>query len=141
MASRPSREWNFDGCRSAVVLIAGTNSGAGKTGLPLVVRVLDAPESLAVCREEKIPEEMIIAGRGPFSIEENISAITSFGIGTMVTKESGKAGGIDAKLAAARVTKCRLIVIRRPSLPASGPVFGNIPSLLKAVDAHIASLV
>jgi precorrin-6A/cobalt-precorrin-6A reductase len=105
---------------------------ARRTGVPLAVRVLDAPESLAACRTAGIPEERIIAGRGPFSVEANLAAIRRFGIGVIVTKESGRAGGLDAKLAAADQTGAHVIVIRRPEETASGPAFDN-PAALIAV--------
>jgi precorrin-6x reductase len=102
---------------------------ARRAGVPLAVRVLDIPESLAACRAAGIPEDRIIAGRGPFSVTENLAAIHRFGIGVIVTKESGRAGGIEAKLAVADQANCRLIVIRRPLMPASGPAFDH-PLLL-----------
>ncbi len=107
---------------------------ARRTGVPLAVRVLDAPESLAACREAGIPEERIIAGRGPFSLEENLAAVLRFGIGVIVTKESGKAGGLDAKLAAARRANCAVVVIRRPKPPAGGPVFDSPAALITALQ-------
>jgi precorrin-6A/cobalt-precorrin-6A reductase len=107
---------------------------APRTGVPLIVRVLDAPESLAACREAGIPEDRIIAGRGPFSVEENLIAIRRFGIGVIVTKESGRAGGFDAKLAAARQANGLVIVIRRPETPASGLAFDNPATLIAALQ-------
>lgn len=102
---------------------------ARRTGVPFAVRVLDIPESLAACQAAGIPEDRIIAGRGPFSVAENLAAIHRFGIGVIVTKESGRAGGIEAKLAAADRANCLLIVLRRPETPDSGPVFEH-PLLL-----------
>jgi precorrin-6A/cobalt-precorrin-6A reductase len=111
---------------------------ARRTGVPLAVRILDAPESLAACRAAAIPENRIIAGRGPFSLEENLAAIRHFGIGVIVTKESGRAGGLDAKFAAARQANCRVIVLRRPETAASGPVFDNPASLIAALKDLLA---
>ena len=105
-----------------------------RTGVPLAVRVLDAPESLAACRAAGITEERIIAGRGPFTFEENLSAIRRFGIGILVTKESGRAGGFDAKLAAARQANCQIIVLRRPELPDTGLTFDNPAALVTALQ-------
>ncbi len=132
--------------RSPVLLTTGSRNlapyaeAARRTGTSLVVRVLNTPESLAACREAGISKESILTGRGPFSVEENIAAIRRFGIGTLVTKEGGKAGGMEAKYKAARLTKCRLIVIRRPSIATSGPVFDNETAMIAAVKKHIFSL-
>jgi precorrin-6A/cobalt-precorrin-6A reductase len=104
------------------------------TGIPFVVRVLDAPESLTACREAGIAEERIIAGRGPFTLEANLAAIHRFGIGVIVTKESGRAGGLDAKLAAAHKTDCRVIVLSRPDTPDTGSVFDNPAALITTLQ-------
>ena len=112
---------------------------ACRTGVPYIVRVLDTRESLNACRAAGIPEDRIIAGRGPFSVEENLAAIRRFGIGVIVTKESGRTGGVEAKLIAANQTQCRVIVIRRPETRNSGPVFDDpatLISALKDIAAH-----
>jgi precorrin-6A/cobalt-precorrin-6A reductase len=114
---------------------------ARRTGVPFAVRVLDIPESLAACRAAAIPEDRIIAGRGPFSVTDNLAAIHRFGIGVIVTKESGRAGGIDAKLAAARQAKCRLIVLRRPAMPAAGPVFDHPLHLISCLAGLVPAAV
>ena len=106
---------------------------ARRTGVPLAVRVLDAPESLAACRAAAIPEDRIIVGRGPFSVEENLAAIRRFDIGMIVTKESGRAGGFNAKLAAAEQANCRIIVLRRPETPASSLTFAHPAALIAAL--------
>lgn len=109
---------------------------ARRTGIPLAVRVLDSPESLAACRDAGIPDGMVIAGRGPFSVDENIAVIHQFNIGTIVTKDSGRAGGFSEKRTAARISGCRLIVVRRPAASAAGPIFEAISSLVDAVAVH-----
>jgi precorrin-6A/cobalt-precorrin-6A reductase len=111
---------------------------AHRTGLPYAARVLDTWESLDACRAAGIPKDRIIAGRGPFSLEENLAAIRRFEIGVIVTKESGRTGGVDAKLAAARLTRCQVIVIRRPETPTSGPVFDDPAGLIAALKAICA---
>jgi len=113
---------------------------ARRTGIPCVARVLDSRESLDACRAAGIPEELIIAGRGPFSVEENLAAIHRFGIGVIVTKDSGRSGGVEAKLAAARQTDCRVIVIRRPETPACGPIFDHPAALIAALREIKGSL-
>ncbi len=126
--------------RPPVLLTTGSRNlapyaeAARRTGIPLAVRVLDAPESLAACRAAGIAEERIIAGRGPFTLEENLAAIRRFGIGVIVTKESGRAGGLDAKLAAAHKTDCRVIVLSRPDTPDTGSVFDNPAALITTLQ-------
>jgi precorrin-6x reductase len=110
---------------------------ARRTGILLAVRILDIPESLAACRAAGIPEDRIITGRGPFSVAENLAAIRRFGIGVIVAKESGQAGGIDAKLAAARRENCRVIILRRPTIPSHDPVFDRPAALISALAALV----
>ncbi len=113
--------------------IAPYAEAARRTGIPLTVRVLDAPESLAACRTAGIAEERIIAGRGPFSLEANLAAIRRFGIGVLVTKESGRAGGLEAKLAAASQANCQVIVLSRPETPPAEFAFERPAALIAAL--------
>jgi precorrin-6A/cobalt-precorrin-6A reductase len=80
-----------------------------------VARVLPHGESLEACRKAGIPADSVIAGRGPFSVEENREAIRRFSIGVLVTKDSGNAGGVREKLEAARLERCRVVIVRRPA--------------------------
>jgi precorrin-6A/cobalt-precorrin-6A reductase len=84
--------------------------------LPLVVRVLDHPESLDACLRAGIPREHVLLGRGPFSIEDNRRHICTFGIGVLVTKDSGVAGGVIEKLQAAQAENCAVVVVARPAI-------------------------
>ncbi len=88
------------------------------------------------CRLSGVAEEWIVTGRGPFSVEENRRQIRAFDIGTLVTKDSGPAGGVPEKLAAARAEGCRVVVVRRP---ADDPAaFSEIEALILAVRAVVA---
>ncbi|MCE5280886.1 MAG: precorrin-6A reductase [Deltaproteobacteria bacterium] len=106
---------------------------ARRTGIPLAVRVLDSPASLSACREAGIPEQRVIAGRGPFTVEENLAAIRQFSIGVIVTKESGRAGGLEAKLTAARQAGCLTVAIRRPEIPGRGLTFHDPDVLIQVL--------
>lgn len=125
----------------AVLLTSGSRNlspyaeEAKRTGVPLVVRVLPHPESLAACRGAGIPAEMVIAAKGPFSVAENINAIRKFGISVLVTKDSGAAGGVPAKIEAARREKCRVIVVERPAT-GDGLMFQSIEKLIKYLEMN-----
>ena len=105
-------------------------------GLPLVVRVLDHPDSWKACRRAGIPPENVLLGRGPFSVEENRRHLRAFAIGVLVTKDSGQAGGTAEKLQAAQAEGCRVVVIQRPA-QTIGHFFSEIDSLLQAVADHV----
>ena len=51
-----------------------------------------------------------------------------------MTKESGRAGGIDAKLAAAHQANCRVIILSRPETPQVQFAFESPESLITALQ-------
>jgi precorrin-6A/cobalt-precorrin-6A reductase len=105
-------------------------SEASRTGATLVVRILPESDSLEACRKTGIPEECIIAARGPFSVEDTCRIIRRFGIGVLVTKDSGIAGGMKEKLEAARLEACRVIAVKRP-MSYSSQAFSDNNSLVQ----------
>jgi precorrin-6A/cobalt-precorrin-6A reductase len=103
-----------------------------RTGTPLVARVLDYPPSIQECRDAGLDDEQIVVGRGPFSTEENRETIRQFSIGTLVTKDSGAAGGVEAKMEAARLEGCRVVLVQRPD--AQGKACVTIDDLVMQVE-------
>jgi precorrin-6A/cobalt-precorrin-6A reductase len=106
-----------------------------RCGISLVVRVLDHPTSLAACHAAGIAPEQVLSGRGPFSEAENRRQIREFGIGVVVTKDGGEAGGSLDKLAAARAEGCRLIVVQRPAA-ADSENYTSLEALVAALTQH-----
>ena len=103
----------------AVLSTTGAKELAVYQALPcyrerLVARVLDDDASLEKARSMGLPDEHILAGRGPFSQQENEDVIERFDIKTLVTKESGTAGGYPEKRAAARAHGVTVVVVARP---------------------------
>lgn len=80
----------------------------------LYARVLNRPESVGACESAKLEESRRILGRGPFSYEDNVKLIRQHEIGVVVTKESGKVGGVEEKWRAAEHEGCQFVVVRRP---------------------------
>jgi precorrin-6A/cobalt-precorrin-6A reductase len=108
---------------------------ARATGIPLIVRALASPESLEACEKAGIPPNRVITSRGPFTLEENLDVITKHQIGVLVTKDSGKAGGVAQKLEAARVTNCEVVVVARPDSDAEcDTVWSDITELGVAIS-------
>lgn len=105
-------------------------------GVALIVRVLPEEESLQACAAAGIAPGSIVTGRGPFSLAENRKTIRTFGIGVLVTKDSGRSGGVGEKLEAARLEGCRVVVVRRPERP-EGQVFEDPTALIAAVLATV----
>jgi precorrin-6x reductase len=104
-------------------------SEARKRGIAMRARVLNHPDSVSACHEAGLSANEILCADGPFTLEENIKHLESFGV--LVTKDSGEAGGVDTKLAAARQCGCEVVVIERPSRPVPG--YASIESLVHAV--------
>ncbi len=126
--------------RRTVLLTTGSRNlepyarQARRTGLPLYARVLPLTESLAACRAAGLTEAAVIAARGPFSVAQNQAAIRTTGAGVIVSKDGGAEGGVPAKLEAARLEGCRVVVVRRPSSFPPAPV-RSIGELLEALRA------
>ena len=100
---------------------------AGLTPERLFPRVLPSHESLAACEALGIPHRNIIAMQGPFTQALNAALIRQYGIQYVVTKDGGAPGGFPEKLAAAKETGARLIVLRRPE--EDGMPFDEVLSL------------
>ncbi len=79
----------------------------------LYVRVLPGMESLKLCIEQGISGKQILALQGPFSIEMNEAMLRQYHIRCLVTKESGKNGGYQEKIEAARHIGIPVYVIGR----------------------------
>jgi precorrin-6A/cobalt-precorrin-6A reductase len=111
---------------------------AGKGGLEkgagVFYRILPAEKSFQAARAAGICPESIIAARGPFSKEDNISIIRKFNIGVVVTKDSGAAGGFLEKILAAKDTACHVVIIKRPDESFIENKFSTIENLISAVQ-------
>ena len=80
----------------------------------LFVRVLPTREALALCAAAGIPASHIIAMQGPFSQAFNAALYDQWGIRTVVTKDSGRAGGVEEKVLPALGRQIHVILIDRP---------------------------
>lgn len=106
----------LEGLEGTVLLTTGSKEL--KDFLPvkdrLYVRVLPSVKAIGICESCGIANSHIIAEQGPFSYEENLAVMKRYGVSVMVTKESGKNGGYDEKIRAARAAGVRVIAIERP---------------------------
>ncbi|MFC2662105.1 MAG: precorrin-6A/cobalt-precorrin-6A reductase, partial [Eubacterium sp.] len=80
----------------------------------LYPRVLPTVKSIQLCEEAGIPRKNIIAMQGPFSTAMNCCILRDYDISYMVTKESGRQGGLFQKIEAAEECGVQLLMIRRP---------------------------
>lgn len=80
----------------------------------LWVRVLPMSESLAQCAACGIAPARVMAMQGPFDEAMNLAMLRFTGARTLVTKDTGGAGGYAAKIGAARRAGAGVVVIGRP---------------------------
>lgn len=78
----------------------------------LYVRILPGRESLELCMEQGIKGRQILALQGPFSTEMNAAILKQYDIRHMVTKNSGRTGGYQEKLEAAKMLGIPVYVIQ-----------------------------
>jgi precorrin-6A/cobalt-precorrin-6A reductase len=94
---------------------------AGCAGLRFLVRMVeDRPIPLA--------DGVVMPGRGPFRIEDEIALLRDHGIDVVVSKASG-GDATYAKIAAARALSVPVVMIRRPPPPA-GPAVATVGAAL-----------
>ena len=98
---------------------------SGRLNNRLYVRILPGRESLELCMDQGIKGRQILALQGPFSTEMNAAILKQYDIRHMVTKNSGRTGGYQEKLAAAEMLGIPVYVIE-PAQKTSDAA-GNIP--------------
>lgn len=103
------------------------------TGTRLRARVLPHDESRHAVEQAGLAPDEIIWGKGPFSVDSNRLHIRRHDIGVLVTKDSGKAGGVPDKLLAAKMEQCLVIAVQRPDVSTTVPRFHNLPALIRAL--------
>ena len=77
-------------------------------------RVLSTGEVAAACEKQGFVGKNLICMQGPFSEELNIAMLHQFDCKYLVTKETGKAGGFEEKLHAAKAAGATLVLVGRP---------------------------
>ncbi len=109
---------------------------AAKTaGLALIARVLDHPESELACQRAGLAPEQVLRARGPFSVDDNRATIKRYTIGVLVTKDSGDAGGLPAKVNAAQMEGSKVVIVQRPQN--QDPSYDSLDGLVFAVNRYV----
>lgn len=96
----------------------------------LTARVLPTEEARAKCR--RLGLKNVIYARGPFTEEENLKAFADHDISHLVTKSSGRTGGFEEKINAAKRLKINVIVIKRPTME-KGLSFDEVKELIDRI--------
>lgn len=123
------------------LLATGVNSLQFFTTVPnhadrLTARVLPDVQSIQKCLDAGWNADRIIAMKGPFSYELNCAMLRNIDAAYMVSKDGGKAGGMQEKIRAVRHCGAKLILIERPE-----DVQGvNVDSAFKQVCTYMAHI-
>ena len=104
----------------------------------LYVRILPVPEHIALCLDVGIPPTNIIAMHGPFSEDLNRAMFIQYQINTMVTKDSGEAGGVPEKINAAFNEGIDTVVIERPRIEFPSK-YSSIDEVVRAVKKAVTT--
>ena len=88
----------------------------GADAVEWFVRVTPEPEFIQRAIDLDVPRSHICAMQGPFSQAFNEALWRDWSIDCIVTKDSGDAGGYQAKVAATQALAIPLLVIKRPQL-------------------------
>lgn len=99
----------------------------------LVVRVLPGRDSLELCYENGLAGKQIIAMQGPFNKEMNLATIHQYEIACLVTKESGKTGGVDEKMQASMEAGIPCYVLKKPENSSEFPEL-SMPEVLEKLE-------
>lgn len=98
------------GVNTATAYMNGVKNGAKR----LFIRVLDNASSLEGCAKAGYPKGHVFGEMPPFTVEDNVKLIKGTGAEVLVSKDSGKTGGVDVKVEACRQTGIKMILIDRP---------------------------
>jgi precorrin-6x reductase len=97
------------------------------------IRMLPDPQLIEHLLSKGVAPDRIIAIQGPFSISMNRAMMENYSIDCLVTKSSGKEGGVPEKIAAAKELGVSVIVIKRPEM--SYPVsFSDRNEIIKHIN-------
>ena len=109
----------LDGVQGRALITTGSKEAAEYMKIKdaeerLTFRVLPSKEALAACEAAGISGKNLICMQGPFSSEINACMLRECGASYLVTKISGKNGGFEEKVEAARSVGAGVIAVLPP---------------------------
>lgn len=109
----------LDGCQGRALITTGSKDVSAYMKVRdaeerLTFRVLPSREALTACTEAGVPGKNLICMQGPFSAEMNAAMLKECGADYLVTKISGKNGGFEEKIRAARQAGASVIAVMPP---------------------------
>ncbi len=110
----------LNGIAGSILLTTGVNTaGTYAEGVKdakdrVYIRVLDNEASYEGCRKAGYPADHVFGEMPPYTVEDNLRLIRQTDARVLVSKDSGKTGGVDIKVAACKEAGIPMIIIKRP---------------------------
>ncbi|MCF6405166.1 precorrin-6A/cobalt-precorrin-6A reductase [Chitinophaga filiformis] len=82
-----------------------------------IFRILPRESSLALAEQAGFPRENLIQEMPGDDLQQELAIIRQYGIGCVLTKESGESGFLATKIQAALQSNIPILIIERPALP------------------------
>ncbi|MFZ5632395.1 MAG: precorrin-6A reductase [Bacillota bacterium] len=108
---------------------------ARQAGKRVVIRIIPDPETIRNLLDMGFSPADVVAMHGPFSEEMNVAVLRHYRADVLVTKESGRAGGLGEKISAAARLGIPVIIVKRPPEPP-----GAVTSTAQAVEIALENL-
>lgn len=102
----------------------------------IIARVLPVVQSIKQCEEAGLKAHQIIAMKGRMTLETNRALMQEYNIKHLVTKDSGEAGGLVEKIAAAHELDILVHILERPKI-CYPSIVNNFNSLINKVKLSI----
>ncbi len=107
------------GTEGNILATTGSKELAKYTAIPdyktrVFARVLSTGEVASACEKLGFCGKNLICMQGPFSEELNTAMLRQFHCTYLVTKETGKAGGFEEKIRAAKKAGAQVVLVGRP---------------------------
>ncbi len=101
-------------------------------------RILHREESIEIARRSDFPEDHLVFYNEDNTlprIEDEVKTMQGIDADAIITKDSGKTGGMPAKIEAARQLGMKIFIIEPPTLPSSFIIVTGRHTLRRAVEA------
>ena len=82
----------------------------------IFIRILPMPAHIEQCVSMGIKPSNILALQGPFSLELNTAIYNQYKIDVVITKDSGKTGGVPEKIQSASEAGIDIVIIKREEI-------------------------
>ncbi|TWU31267.1 Precorrin-6A reductase [Candidatus Brocadiaceae bacterium S225] len=112
--------WCSESDKKRILLTTGFSSAEKfvklKDKKEIYIRILPMPEHIRQCVSIGIKPSNILALQGPFSLELNTAIYNQYKIDIVVTKDSGKTGGVPEKIQSASAAGIDIVIIKREEI-------------------------